>query len=176
MELIRDVTRAGVFSNSDHLWALGKERREKKEDREAAYETKLKGLVQYLKVTDRRIILCAKITYAWLSVRSTTVSGTVISATEFCAFLMRVLQRFSPKTSRDTSAVVAQRLVTHKLSCNTGCLVLARDNKIRDKLLYISQCSFTSVSVRSKPLIHQGRTRSEQDIRQGSDKDKETWG
>ena len=46
-------------------------------------------------------------------------------------------------------------------------------NKIRDKLLYISQRAFTSSSVCAKPLIHQGRTRSEQEIRQGSDKGKE---
>ena len=49
-------------------------------------------------------------------------------------------------------------------------------NKIRDELLYLSQGAFTSASVRSKPLIHQGNTRSEQEICQGSYKDIETQG
>ena len=36
--------------------------------------------------------------------------------------------------------------------------------------------SSTSAFVRAEPLRHQVRTRYEQDIRQESDKDKETWG
>ena len=55
-------------------------------------------------------------------------------------------------------------------------IVIAHHNEIRDKILYLSQCTFTSAYVRAEPLIHQGRTISEQEIRQGSDKDKETWG
>ena len=65
--------------------------------------------------------------------------------------------------------------VTHTLSCSTGGLFIARYNKIRDKILYLSQRAFTSASVCAEPLIHQGRTRSEQEICQGSNKDKETW-
>ena len=42
---------------------------------------KCKGSVCDLKVTDRRLLLCAKSTGACLSVRGTTVSGTVLSAT-----------------------------------------------------------------------------------------------
>ena len=66
--------------------------------------------------------------------------------------------------------------MTHTLSCITGGLVIAHHNEIRDELLYISRHAFTSASVRAEPLIHKGRTRSEQEIRQGSDKDKETRG
>ena len=66
--------------------------------------------------------------------------------------------------------------VTHTLSCIIGGLVIAHHNKIRDELLYLSRRDFTSASVRAEPLIHQGRTSSEQEIRQGSDKDKETRG
>ena len=47
-------------------------------------------------------------------------------------------------------------------------------NKIRDEILYLYQRAFTSASVRAKLLIHQVRTRSEQEMRQGSDKDNET--
>ena len=40
--------------------------------------------------------------------------------------------------------------------------VIARHNIIRDKLLYLSRRAFTSSSVYAEPLIHQGRTISEQ--------------
>ena len=61
-------------------------------------------------------------------------------------------------------------------SCCIGGLVIARHNKIRDELLYLSRRAFTSAYVHAKHLIHQVRTRSDQEIRQGSDKDKETQG
>ena len=66
--------------------------------------------------------------------------------------------------------------VTHALGFSTGGLVIARNNKIRDEILYISGRTFTPASVCAEPRIHQGRTISEQEICQGSDKDKETWG
>ena len=47
---------------------------------------------------------------------------------------------------------------------------------MRDKILYLSRRAFISEYVRAKPLIHQGRTRSELEIRQGSDKHKDTRG
>ena len=77
--LCRD--RGGAFSNADHLRTLGEERRDGKKDRDASYKIKLKGLVRDLKGTDKCLILHAKITGTWLSVRGTTVSGTVLSAT-----------------------------------------------------------------------------------------------
>ena len=66
--------------------------------------------------------------------------------------------------------------MTHALSFSIGGLVIAYHNQIHDELLYLSQRAFTSAYVRAKPLIHQGHTRSEQAMRQGSDKDKETRG
>ena len=66
--------------------------------------------------------------------------------------------------------------VTHTLSCIIGGLVIACHKKIREELLYLYRRTFTSAYVRAEPLIHQGCTRSEQEIRQGSDKDKYTWG
>ena len=66
--------------------------------------------------------------------------------------------------------------MTHVLSCSIGCLVIARHNEIRDKLLYLFQRSFTSEYVCAEPLIHQGRTRYDLEIRQGSDKHKDTEG
>ena len=51
------------------------------ENRDDANETKLKGLVWDLKGIDRRLILRAISTGAWMSVRGTAVLGTVLSAT-----------------------------------------------------------------------------------------------
>ena len=75
-ELIRAVTGEG-----HHLRTLGEEILDRKKDWEAANKTKLKGLVHDIKGTGRRLILRAKIIGAWLSVRGTTVSGRVLSAT-----------------------------------------------------------------------------------------------
>ena len=66
--------------------------------------------------------------------------------------------------------------MTHTISCSIGGLAITRKNKIGDELLYLSRHTFTSASVCAKPLIHQGRTRSELEICQGSDKHKDTRG
>ena len=86
-ELIRAVTGGGEFSNANHLRMLGEERRDRQKYREVSNITKLKGLVRDLKGSNRRLIICDKITGSWLSVRGTTVSGTVLSAMEFRDFL-----------------------------------------------------------------------------------------
>ena len=75
------------FSKVDHLWTLSEERRDGKKNRDAAYNTKLKGLVRDIKGTDKRLILHAKIVCAWMSVCGTTVSDTVLSDTESQDFL-----------------------------------------------------------------------------------------
>ena len=80
-ELIRAMKRVGELSYVDHLRTLRKEKRDRKKYQEVANKTKLKGLVQDLKGTDRRVILRAKSTGAWLRVRGTKFSGTVFSAT-----------------------------------------------------------------------------------------------
>ena len=62
------------------------------------------------------------------------------------------------------------------LSCSIGSLVITCNKEICDKILYLSRRDFTSEYVRTKPLIHQGRTRSNLEICQGSDKHKDTRG
>ena len=69
--MCRDGGRA--FSNANHLQTLGEEIRDGKKYRDAAYKTKLEGLVRDLKDTDKRLILCAKIIGAWMNLRGTTV-------------------------------------------------------------------------------------------------------
>ena len=65
---------------------------------------------------------------------------------------------------------------THALSCSIDCLVITRHNEIHDKLFYLSWRVFTSAYVRAEPLIRQGRTRSDIEIRQGSYKHKDMRG
>ena len=78
VERVRAVTGGGAFSNAHQIQTLSEERRDRKKYREVAYKSKLKGLVRYIKGTDKRLLLRAKRTGTWMSVRSTTVSGTVL--------------------------------------------------------------------------------------------------
>ena len=86
-ELVRYVMGGGGFSNADHLRILSEEQLDGKKARDITYESILKGLVINIQGTDKRLLLHAKIIGACLSVRGTTVFGTVLSATEFRDFL-----------------------------------------------------------------------------------------
>ena len=86
-ELVQDVTGGGAISNANHIRTLGEEIRDGKKDRESTYKTKIKGLFRNLKGIQKCLILRSKSTGAQLSVRGTTVSGTVLFATEFWYFL-----------------------------------------------------------------------------------------
>ena len=85
-ELIRSMMGEGAFSNANHLRALGEERHGGNKDRETAYKTKLKGLDRNIKGTNRCLILRSKGKGSWTSVHGTTVSGTLLSPTEFRDF------------------------------------------------------------------------------------------
>ena len=86
-ELVQAVTGGGALSNADHLRTLSEGRRDGKKDRDIAHKSRLKGLVINIKGTDNLLLLRAKSRGAWMSARCTTVSGTVLSATEFRYFL-----------------------------------------------------------------------------------------
>ena len=85
------MTGGGAFSNADHLRTLSEERRDGKKSGNVAYISRLKGLVSDLKGTDKPLLLRAKIIGAWLSLRGSTVLGTVLSATEFWDFYVLVI-------------------------------------------------------------------------------------
>ena len=125
-----------------------------------ANETKLKGLVRDLKGTHRHLILRSKSTGAWLSVRGTTVSGTILSDTEFWNFLCACYNVSPLNPQSHCNGCGTAFGVMDTLSCSSGGLVIARHNKSRDEILYLARCAFTPASVRTKPLIHQGRTGS----------------
>ena len=171
-ELVPDVTGGGALSNADHLRTLGEERRYGKGNRDAAYKTKIKGLVRNLKGTAKRLIIRAKNIGARLSVRGTTVSSTVLYATELGYFLC-TRYNFSPLNLQiHCNGCGTDFGVTYSLRYIIGVLGITRHNKILNKLLYLFLCAFISAYVRAGPLIHQGCTISEQEIRQGSDKGK----
>ena len=107
-ELFWDVTGGGEFYNADHLRTLSEERLDGKKDQDDAYKSKLKGLVRDLKGTDRRLLLSAKSTGSWLSIRGTAVSGTVLSAMEFWGFYVHIITSLL-LTSRATVMDMAQR-------------------------------------------------------------------
>ena len=73
----------GELYNADQLWTLIEERLDGKKDQDVAHKSRFKGLVLDLKGTDKCLLLRAKITGAWLSVHGTTISSTVLSATDF---------------------------------------------------------------------------------------------
>ena len=140
------------------------------------YDSRLKGLVIDIRGTDKGLLLRVKSIGVWLSVRGTTVSGTVLSATEFQYFLCTRYNVFPVNLHIECDGCGTSFGVTNELSCIIGGLVIVHHNEIRDKILYLSRRAFTLASVCVKPLIHQGRTRSEQEIHQGSDKHKDTRG
>ena len=80
-ELIQAVTGEGAFSNANHLLKFREERRDGQKNRDDANDAKLKELVADLDTTNRRLIIHAKNTGAWLNVRGTTVTGTLLAAT-----------------------------------------------------------------------------------------------
>ena len=126
--------------------------------------------------TNRHLILHAKSTGAWLRICGTTASDTVLSATEFRDFLCTCYNVSPLNTHSHCNGCGTEFGATHTLICSSGGLVIARHNKIRDKILYLSRQDFTSASVHAKPLINQGHTISNQEIRKGSDKEKEMRG
>ena len=130
----------------------------------------------YSSNTDWRLILWDKKTGAWLSILGNTVSGTVFPATEFRDFLCTRYNSTPLNLQINYDRCGTTFGANHTLSCSKCSLVIARQNEAHDEILYIARQAFTPASVRVKPLIHQGRTRSESDIIQGSEKDKETRG
>ena len=133
-------------------------------------DTKLKGLIRNLDTTDWHFILHAKITVAWLNVLCTTVTGTVLVATESCDLLCARYNVIPTNLERKCNDCGTYFGVRHLISCCKGGPVIVRHNKVHDKLLYLDQQAFTSTDVWAKPLIHQRCNISKRDIRQGSEK------
>ena len=139
-------------------------------------ETKLKGLVQYLKGTNMTLFLHAKNIGAWLSIRGTMIWGTVLYTTEFRDFLCTRYNVSILNLRSHWDGCGTAFGVIHAIICITVSLVIVCHKKICDKIPYLSRQAFTPASIHVEPLIHQGCTKSEKNIYQGSDKDKTMWG
>ena len=50
-------------------------------------KTNLGGIAKNLQSPDRRLVLCAKHTVSYMTIRDTKVSGTLLADTEICDFL-----------------------------------------------------------------------------------------
>ena len=61
-----------------------------KKIRDDANNTKLGVVVKNLKAPDRRLILHAKHTGSWMTIKGTMVTGTVLCATELPIFFVHV--------------------------------------------------------------------------------------
>ena len=85
------MTGVGEFSNAYHLRTLSEEQCDGNKDQDIAYESIIEGLLSGIKGTDKRLLLHSKITFAWLSVHSTTVIGAVLSTAEFRGFYVLVI-------------------------------------------------------------------------------------
>ena len=81
----------GELSNADHFLAFREERHYRKKNWDDPNGAKLKGLVRYLDSTNRCLILHAKRTGACINVQDTTVTGIVLTATEFRDFYAHVM-------------------------------------------------------------------------------------
>ena len=138
MELVRSVTGGGAFYYADHLRTLSEERRDGKKYRDAAYESKLKGLASDLRGTKKRLLLRAKGKGAWLSVQGTKFSGTVLFATESWDFLFAHYNVSPLNLQSHCDRYGTAFRVTHTLSCSICGLVIARHNEICHIFLYLS--------------------------------------
>ena len=98
------------------------------------------------------------------------VIGTVFAARKFHDFFCARYNVTPPNLHSKCDGFGTSFDVRHILSCIKGSLVIARHNEVRDKLLYLAWRAFNSAAVSAKPLIRQGRNRSEREIRQGSEK------
>ena len=98
-ELIGAITGEREFYNANHLLDIREDRRYDQKIRDYTNEAKLKGIVREPEALDLRLIVRAKTTGSWMTVRGTTVTGTVLAATYFCDFCARVMV-LPPLTSK----------------------------------------------------------------------------
>ena len=82
-------------------------------------------------------------------------------------FFVCTLRCYPPLTLKKRNGFSHSLFVRHLLSCSHVGLDIARHNEVQGGLLYLFLLAFPSNSLRGKPLIRQGRSRSEEEVRQG---------
>ena len=132
-----------------------------------ANDAKFKGLVGDLEGPDCRLIIRTQ--KRFLADRTGYYDNRYsISGYRILWFFVLTLC-CSPPNLKKNNSYVHFFSVRHGLSCSDRGLVIARHNKVHDELLCLSRRASPSQCVRGKPLIHQGRSRSDEEIRQGRD-------
>ena len=154
------------FPQLINLWRSGKKGARKK-IRDDANDAKLKGLVDDLKTTDRRLILRAKNTGSWLIVQGNTVTSTVLTAIKSSDYWCTHYYVTPPNLQGKCDSWAMYLSVHHGLSCSNGGLVIIRHNKVCENILYLTRRALTSHCVHDKPFIHQGHSISEEVVDQG---------
>ena len=80
-KIIGSIKGERAFSTPDHLLTLREESSDGLKIRDDVNEAKLKVLAKVIESLDLYLIICAKNTGSWLTVRGTTVTSTVLAAT-----------------------------------------------------------------------------------------------
>ena len=88
------------LSDANHLQSIREYRSNRQKKWYDANDTKLGGLVENLKSSDRRSTLYAKKTDSWMTLKGTTVTSTVLAATDFVIFCAHVMM-LPPLTSKN---------------------------------------------------------------------------
>ena len=126
-------------------------------------KAKLKGLVKDLKALDRRLIIRAKNTGSFLTVRVTIVTGTVLAATEFCDFLCTSYDGTLPPNLQKFYGLYLSFSVCNILSCCSRDFYIAYHRKCCCKFLQFAVQAFSYTCICSEPIIHLGRSISEEE-------------
>ena len=130
---IISVMVAREFSTADNLLALREERRDGQKIQDDANVAKLKGLVDDLEASDRRLIIRAKKKGYYLTLRGTTVTSTLLAATEFrdfCANVMMLPPPPPPLTLKKSEGCSHYFSIRHIISCSNGGLIISQHKEV----------------------------------------------
>ena len=86
-KLMSAVTGEREFSTDEHMQAVKAEQLEDKKYQDIANDVKLRGIIRYQGAFKKLLFLRYKQMGAWMGARGTTVTGTILAATELCYFL-----------------------------------------------------------------------------------------
>ena len=89
-------------------------------------------------------------------------------------FFVRMLWCNPPLTLKKCGGCYQSFYIRHGLICSHRGLIISHHNQVHDEILYLNQQDFPSNCVPGEPLIHQGHSRSEEEVRQGRN-GLETW-
>ena len=158
------MTGKGKLSTTNKLLGLREERCDRQKRRDDVNDAKLRRIVENIEAPDLRLILRSKKKGFYLDVRGNMVTGTVLAGTKFSAFCAYDMM-LPPLTVKKFDCYYRSFSVHHRIICSHRKLIIVHHNEVHDELLYLAQQDFPSNCVCCKPLIHQGRSRSEEEVR-----------